>query len=86
MHQSARFFAESRTNDHIQGQLYTNSNSSYISEEPPCYFQDSDYDVHDDVGYGDGPSLRDYDKCLPFGVFSSSAFIFLILRNCLQIQ
>ena len=60
---------------------YTQTQSLLISEDPPRYFQDSDYDVHDDVGYGDGPSLRDHDKCLPFGVFSSSAFIFWMLND-----
>ena len=50
------------------GQMTTSRASSaqsqtfLIFEDPPCYFQDSDYDVHDDLGYGDGPRLRDYDK------------------------
>ena len=77
MHQSVRFFT---------GQMIafrassTQTQSLLISKDPTCYFQDSDCDVHDD-GYGDGPSLRDYDKCLPFGVFSSSAFIFWMLND-----
>ena len=49
MHQSVRFFT---------GQMIafrassTQTQTLLISKDPTCYFQDSDYDVHDDVGYG----------------------------------